>query len=52
MELREFIREWLADGKDVLVMMPSQNAPSATEGVEKALRKTFAASILSLIILA
>lgn len=25
MELREFIREWLSEGKDVLVMMPPKN---------------------------
>mgnify|MGYP002638055352 CR=1 FL=1 len=28
MELREFIREWLAEGKEVLIQMPSKDAPS------------------------
>ena len=30
MELRDFIREWVAEGKDVLVMMP-QNTPKSEE---------------------
>ncbi|NOQ72800.1 MAG: NifU family protein [Crocinitomix sp.] len=42
MELREFVREWLAEGKEVLVMMPT-DAPKVDEaGAEKAPRKTFA----------
>lgn len=45
MELREFMREWLAEGKEVLVMMPNQSAPKMDEdGNEKAPRKTFAPS--------
>lgn len=31
MELREFIREWLSFGKDVLVMMPQPKAAPTTE---------------------
>lgn len=32
MELREFIREWIADGKEVLIMMPPKTpAPSENE---------------------
>lgn len=27
MELREFIRTWLSEGKEVLIQMPSKNAP-------------------------
>lgn len=43
MELREFIRNWIADGKEVLVMMPPKNAP---ENVAKdaAPSKVYAAS--------
>lgn len=46
MELREFIREWLAEGKEVLVMMPSPNAakPVAEGEKPKAPRKQFAPS--------
>jgi len=43
MELRDFIREWLSNGKDVLVMMPNQalqNDKAEEEG--KAPRKQFA----------
>lgn len=28
MELREFIREWIANGKEVIIRMPSPNEPS------------------------
>lgn len=45
MELRDFIREWLVNGKEVLVMMPGQKAQVAqTESAEKPVRKTFAPS--------
>jgi Fe-S cluster biogenesis protein NfuA len=44
MELREFIREWLADGKEVLIMMPNPALAAKTENVEKAPRKEFEAS--------
>ncbi|MFT5819616.1 MAG: Fe-S cluster biogenesis protein NfuA [Crocinitomix sp.] len=42
MELREFVREWLADGKEVLVMMPTDAPKADAEGAPKAPRKTFA----------
>ncbi len=47
MELRDFIREWLVNGKEVLIMMPGekkavQNSDSSQS--EKAPRKTFAPS--------
>lgn len=45
MELREFVREWLAEGKEVLVMMPSSQ-PKAEGDSDKAPRKTFAPSEL------
>ncbi len=32
MELREFIRNWIADGKDILIMMPPKNEVPADEG--------------------
>lgn len=35
MELREFIREWIADGKDVLVMMPSEKTKTASDEARK-----------------
>ena len=35
MELREFIRDWLVNGKEVLIMMPSENAPVSEEAKEK-----------------
>ncbi len=45
MELREYIREWLAEGKEVLILMPSPDAQKVQEdGVEKAPRKEFAPS--------
>lgn len=31
MELREFIRNWIGDAKEILLMMPPKNAPKATE---------------------
>jgi NFU1 iron-sulfur cluster scaffold homolog, mitochondrial len=42
MELREFIRSWLTEGKEVLIQMPSKSAP--TESEESAPKKEFAAS--------
>lgn len=45
MELREFIREWIADGKEVLVMLPPKDAaPVENEAGEKAPQKVFAPS--------
>lgn len=45
MELREFIREWLADGKEVLIMMPNPSLAAKSEDKENAIpRKTFAPS--------
>lgn len=44
MELREFIREWLAEGKEVLVMMPASTPKLAEDGTPKAPRKVFAPS--------
>lgn len=45
MELREFIREWIADGKDVLVMMPPKDSqPAASEESNAAPKKVFAPS--------
>ncbi len=31
MELREFIKDWIANGKDVLIQMPSQHAEASDE---------------------
>ena len=42
MELREFIREFLADAKEVLIQMPSKNAPIETKDDKPA--KVFAVS--------
>jgi len=42
MELREFIREFLADAKEVLIQMPSKNAPTETKDEKSA--KVFAVS--------
>ena len=42
MELREFVREWLAEGKEVLVMMPTDTPKVDEAGTAKAPRKTFA----------
>ncbi|MEO9533500.1 MAG: NifU family protein [Crocinitomicaceae bacterium] len=38
MELRDFIREWIAEGKDILVMMPTIATKSEEE---QAVRKSF-----------
>ena len=38
MELRDFIREWIAEGKDILVMMPTVEIKSEEE---QAVRKSF-----------
>ncbi|MES2556172.1 MAG: NifU family protein [Bacteroidota bacterium] len=35
MELREFIKDWLAEGKDVLVMMPPPKAPAVSTDESK-----------------
>lgn len=43
MELREFIKDWLAEGKDVLVMMPPPKAPAASTDDSKP-AKTYAPS--------
>ncbi len=43
MELREFVREWLSDGKEVLIMMPPKTAP-VTADSEQAPTKVFAES--------
>ena len=43
MELREFIRNWIADGKDILVMMPPKNAVEPAEA-NAAPKKVFAVS--------
>jgi len=42
MELREFIREFLSDGKEVLIQMPAKNAPTESKDNEPA--KVFTAS--------
>lgn len=42
MELREFIREFLSEGKEVLIQMPAKNAPA--ESKDNAPAKVFAAS--------
>lgn len=44
MELREFIREWLAEGKEVLIMMPNPALSSKNDDATKAPRKEFQAS--------
>lgn len=43
MELREFVKNWLADGKDVLIMMPSKN-PVSNEQSDSNPKKEFAPS--------
>lgn len=43
MELREFIKEWLAEGKDVLVMMPPPKAAAVSTDESKP-TKTYAPS--------
>lgn len=45
MELREFIREWIAEGKDVLVMMPPKNGVEVeSKDEDSAPKKVFAPS--------
>lgn len=44
MELREFIREWISDGKDILVMMPPKDAEPESTEENKTPQKVFAAS--------
>lgn len=45
MELRDFIRDWLVNGKDVLVMMPAEGHSKKQESVnENQEVKTFAAT--------
>jgi len=45
MELRDFIREWLMNGKDVLVMMPNKKvAVAGAEASDVPARKSFAPS--------
>ena len=44
MELREFIREWIADGKDILVMMPPKAGETESVEENKAPQKVFTAS--------
>lgn len=45
MELREFIRNWVFEGKEVLVMMPPKNAPAPeSEAADSAPKKVYAAS--------
>mgnify|MGYP001627214220 FL=1 len=36
MELREFVKNWIAEGKDVLIQMPAPKAASAEKGGEPA----------------
>lgn len=35
MELRDFIRNWIADGKDILVMMPKKEEPKVADAPKK-----------------
>ena len=42
MELREFVKAWIAEGKDVLIQMPSPKA--AVEATENSSRKEYAVS--------
>ena len=45
MELREFIRNWVFEGKEILIMMPPKDAPvSESEEVNSAPKKVYAAS--------
>ncbi len=44
MELRDFIREWMAEGKEIMVMMPNPALKPMDEEAEKKPRKTFAAT--------
>jgi NFU1 iron-sulfur cluster scaffold homolog, mitochondrial len=43
MELREFVKNWLADGKDVIVMMPAPKATTESDDASKP-SKTYAPS--------
>lgn len=38
MELREFVKNWLADGKDVLIQMPAPKAKEASADTSKPLK--------------
>ena len=51
MELREFIREWMATGKEILIMMPTDSPKMDEVGEPKAPRKEFAPSEYDEIIL-
>jgi len=42
MELREFVRNWITEGKEVLIQMPQQNAPA--ESSEDTPKKVYAES--------
>lgn len=44
MELREFIKEWIQDGKDILIQLPPKNAPQAEETKNSAPKKEYAPS--------
>lgn len=51
MELREFIREWLAESKEVLIMMPTQESKEkANPDAVQAPRKVFAPNELDAVI--
>lgn len=43
MELREFVKSWIEDGKDVLIMMPPQNnsIEAETSSTDEAQKKVF-----------
>ncbi|MCJ8291831.1 MAG: NifU family protein [Flavobacteriales bacterium] len=43
MELREFIRNWIFEGKEILIMMPPKEAP-VSEEADAAPKKVYAAS--------
>jgi Fe-S cluster biogenesis protein NfuA len=38
MELREFVKNWIADGKDILIQMPSKLSQIKTDESEQALK--------------
>ena len=42
MELREFVREWLSEGKEVLIMMPPKNGTPSESTSNTAPKKEFA----------
>lgn len=44
MELREFIKNWIADGKDILIQMPSKKVVSTEENGSSISQKEYAAS--------